>query len=118
MTAPLPPTDLDSREPLLLEIPSGATLHRFYTAAYDPIFFDKSKLGRFNSPDGSFGVLSTAGNTAGAFAETFLRTPGRTLIDIDFMRRKAYVRLTVTRTLKLIRLAQDRRPWHMLDLAL
>nr|WP_153441997.1 RES family NAD+ phosphorylase [Sinorhizobium terangae] len=89
----------------MLEIPSGATLHRFYTAAYDPIFFDKSKLGRFNSPDGSFGVLYTAGNTAGAFAETFLRTPGRTLIDIDFMRRKAYVRLTVTRTLKLIRLA-------------
>lgn len=105
MTAPLPPPDLDSREPLLIEIPSGATIHRFYTAIYDPIYFDKSKLGRFNAPDGTFGVLYTAGSKAGAFAETFLRTPGRTLIESDFLRRKAYVRLTVVRTLKLIRLA-------------
>lgn len=57
MTAPLPPRDLSSRDPLLVEIPKGTTLHRFYSAAYDPIYFDRSELGRFNAPDGSYGVL-------------------------------------------------------------
>jgi RES domain len=105
VTAPLPPPDLNSRNPLLVEIPKGTILHRFYTAAYDPIYFDRSKLGRFNAPDESFGVLYTAENKAGAFAETFLRTPGRTLIGSDLLKRKAYLRLSVTRTMHLVRLA-------------
>lgn len=105
MTAPSPPPDLDSREPLLVELPSGTTLHRFHTAAFEPIFFDKSKLGRFNAADGSFGVLYAAESEAGAFAESFLRTPGRTLIDGDLLKKKAYVRLTTTEDLKFIRLA-------------
>jgi hypothetical protein len=41
----------------------------------------------------------------GAFAETFLRQPGRTLIDASLLRRKAYVRLEITNDLRLIRLA-------------
>ena len=41
----------------------------------------------------------------GAFAETFLRQPGRTLIDTGLLRRKAYVRLEITADLTLIRLA-------------
>lgn len=75
MTVPLPPHDLDARDPLLVDIPAGTTLDRFYTAAYDPIFFDTSTLGRFNAPDASYGVLYVSENTAGAFAESFLRTP-------------------------------------------
>lgn len=105
MTPLLPPADLNSREPLLVEIPQGSSLHRIYTAAYEPLFFDKSKLGRFNAPDSSYGVLYTAENKAGAFAEVFLRTPGRTLIDSALMSSKAYVQFTVTRALHLIRLA-------------
>ena len=105
MTAPLPPPDLNSRDPLLVEVSKGAILHRFYTAAHDPIHFDRSELGRFNAPDRSFGVLYVADDETGAFAETFLRTPGRTLIDRALLSRKAYVRLRATRALKLIRLA-------------
>lgn len=105
MSGPLPPQNLNSREPELVEIPEGTVVHRFYSAAHDPIYFDKSGLGRFNAPDGSYGVLYTAENPAGAFAETFLRTPGRTLIDRDLIDRKAYVRLSVTRPLRLIRMA-------------
>ena len=60
MTGPLPSPDLTLREPELVEIPKGTIIHRFYTASYDPIFFDKSVLGRFNAPDGSFGVLYAA----------------------------------------------------------
>ena len=62
-------------------------------------------MGRFNVPDASFGVLYSAKTSAGAFAEIFLRTLGRRLIDIDQIRRKAYVRLTAKRKLILIRLA-------------
>jgi RES domain len=105
VSGPLPPPDLNSREPELVEIPKGTIIHRFYSAAYDPIYFDKSQQGRFNAPDQSYGVLYTAENPAGAFAETFLRTPGRTLIDSDLLDRKAYVRLSVTRSLRLIRMA-------------
>ncbi len=105
MSGPLPPPDLNSRQPELVEIPKGTVIHRFYSAAYDPIYFDKSQQGRFNLPDETYGVLYTAENPAEAFAETFPRTPGRTLIDGDLLDRKAYVRLSVTRSLRLIRMA-------------
>ncbi|MER8383875.1 RES family NAD+ phosphorylase [Mesorhizobium sp. M1399] len=84
---------------------AGQEVHRFYTAKFGPIFFDKSTAGRFNALDASYGVLYAAKETSGAFAETFLRTPGRTLIDTDILQRKAYVRLIIERDLKLIRLA-------------
>ncbi|WP_292271714.1 RES domain-containing protein [Mesorhizobium sp.] len=88
-----------------MDLSAGQEVHRFYTAKWGPIFFDGSTEGRFNAPDASYGVLYAARKTNGAFAETFLRTPGRTLIDADLLKRKAYVRLLVQRDLKLIRLA-------------
>jgi len=105
VTAPLPPDDLGHRSPRLLRLRQGTLAHRFYTAKYDPIFFDTSRLGRLNAPDGSYGVLYAAREAYGAFAETFLRLPGRTLIDASMLSRKAYVRLEITADLRLIRLA-------------
>jgi len=105
VSAPLPPEDLASRRPRLVRLRKGAVLHRFYPAEYEPIFFDSSQLGRFNSPDGSYGVLYTAREAYGAFAETFLRQPGRTLIDAGLLRRKAYARVEIATDLNLIRLA-------------
>jgi hypothetical protein len=74
----------------------------------DPIFFDRSQEGRLNAPDGSYGVLYIARGAEGAFAETFLRRPGLTLIDDGLLHRKAYVRLKVTSRLKLIKFAGPR----------
>ena len=105
MSAPRPPDDLAGRRPRLVRLKKDTVLHRFYPAEYEPIFFDSSRLGRFNSPDGSYGVLYAARETYGSFAETFLRQPGRTLIDADLLRRKAYARLEITRDLTLVRLA-------------
>ncbi|MFG1466666.1 RES family NAD+ phosphorylase [Xanthobacter sp. DSM 24535] len=104
MSTPLPPADLHARDPELVVLPADADLHRFYTATYDPIYFDRSQLGRFNAPDASYGVLYGAQEVAGAFAETFLRTPRNTLIDADFLGRKGYVRLRTTRELRLVKL--------------
>jgi hypothetical protein len=104
VTAPQPPGDLARRDPLFVELPTSTSLHRFYTAAREPVFFDRGHNGRFNGPDGSYGVLYAAASPAGAFAETFLREPGRTLLPADLLARKAYVELRVLRALTLIRL--------------
>ncbi len=104
MIAPLPPPDLASRDPVLITLEAGEILHRFFTATYDPIHFDRTRGGRLNAPDGSYGVLYTAKDARGAFAETFLREPGRTLIPSDLLATKAYVQLRVTRSLVLIKL--------------
>lgn len=90
MSAPLPPADLSRRDPQLFTLAKGHIVHRFYTVRHDPIFFDKSQQGRLNAPDGSYGVLYVARDVEGAFAETFLRRPGLTLIDDGFLRAKAY----------------------------
>jgi hypothetical protein len=105
VTAPLPPGDLATRDPLVLQLGAGEIVHRFFTAAYEPLYFDRSLDGRLNAPDGSYGVLYCAKTQAGAFAETFLRQPGRTLLPADLIQSKAYVRLQITRRLRLIRLA-------------
>jgi hypothetical protein len=58
-----------------------------------------------NAPDGSYGVLYASQTTQGAFAETFLRSPGLRQIDPNLLARKAYVQLEVTRALTLVELA-------------
>jgi hypothetical protein len=102
VTSPRPPTDLDRREPVLVRLDAGVVLHRFHAKGNDPIHFDRSAGGRFNAPDGSYGVLYAARRPVGAFAETFLRSPGRRLIDPGLMGRKAYARLEVSRPMTLI----------------
>jgi hypothetical protein len=86
-----------------LNLTAGSILHRFYSSKKDPIYFDRSTDGRFNAPSGNYGVLYAAREDYGAFAETFLRRPGATLIDDDLLVRKAYVRLETTSDLLLIK---------------
>jgi hypothetical protein len=100
---PLPPLDIVRRAPALHVLKSGALLHRFFTKPYEPVHFDRSDRGRFNAPDGSYGVLYAAEAPAGAFAETFLRAPGRTLLPPDLLAAKAYVSFKVERPVRLIR---------------
>jgi hypothetical protein len=83
---------------------AGDILHRFYRAELDPIFYDKSREGRLNSPDGSYGVLYAAATLNGAFAETFLRTPGRTQIGSDQIGRRSYARLRARGSLNFVKL--------------
>ncbi len=105
MSPPLPPSDLAARTPEFTRLAAGAPIHRFYTKARDPIFFDTSTGGRLNATDASYGVLYGAREEAGAFAETFLRRPGRTLIDPAFLAIKAYVRMEAVAELILVKLA-------------
>jgi hypothetical protein len=86
-------------------LPSTTILYRFFDRAYEPVYFDRTLNGRLNAPDGAYGVLYTALSVNGAFAETFLRTPGMRQIDPRLLARKAYVRLELLRGLSLIELA-------------
>lgn len=104
MSGPLPPPDLNRRKPRLVELPPGTVFHRFYQLSFEPIYFDPSLQGRFNAPDGSYGVLYGARTIDGAFAETFLRQPGRTLLFADFVAARGCVELQNSRPLNLIEL--------------
>lgn len=104
MKHPAPPSDLASRLPRLRALQAGTVLHRFHNAALGPVFFDRGTTSRLNAPDGRFGVLYTALSAAGAFAETFLRTPGATLLDPDLVAQKACAALALQREVRLIEL--------------
>lgn len=105
MSAPLPPADIKNRHPDTVSIAKGTICHRFFATAREPLFFDRGTSGRLNAPDGRFGVIYLAENRDGAFAETFLRVPGRTLLPPDLLSQKAYVAFRMTRDLTLIKLA-------------
>jgi len=100
--SPLPPADLARRTPLEVWLRPIEILHRFFNAAYNPIYFDRGRDGRLNAPDDAYGVLYVAKAARGAFAETFLRNPGLTLLPTDLLARKAYVTIKVLRPLKLV----------------
>lgn len=102
MSPPRPPADVAGRTPELATVPTGAILHRFYRKPFDPIHHDRSLLGRLNAPDASYGVLYAAERPGGAFAETFLRTPGRRTLDPALQAGKGYVALDVLRDMTLI----------------
>ena len=99
---PKPPADLNSRTPRLLTLGPGTIVHRFYTTSNDPLYFDRSLDGRLNAPDGSYGVLYAAAKANGAFAETFLRTTGRRMIDPKLTSKKGYVAYEVVSPLNII----------------
>lgn len=100
MTTPLPPEDFARRDIVVYELAPGATIERFYPAQYEPIYFGLG-AGRFNAPDDSFKTLYAAENLRGAFAETFLRAPGRTLLPIDLLAARARATLQIQRNLRL-----------------
>jgi hypothetical protein len=104
VSGPRPPADLAARRPEIVRLVASTVVHRFYAKGRNPVYFDRSSLGRFNAPDGSFGVLYVADAAHGAFAETFLRSPGRTLLDVGLLGDKAYVTLRLVSDVTLIRL--------------
>ncbi|MCE6957865.1 RES family NAD+ phosphorylase [Cereibacter sphaeroides] len=101
---PLPPADIALRTPLVRTMPAGARLHRFHDRAFGPIWFGRAGTGRLDDADHSYGVLYVAEGEDGAFSETFLRRPGRNLIDPAVLARKSYTILSCRRDLVLARL--------------
>jgi hypothetical protein len=103
LPAPEPPPDLHRRKLVIEELPTGTQIHRFHTAIYPATFFDTTQGGRFNSPDGSYGVMYAALDRRGAFAETFLRNVGSTVISETFVESKACGAYTLTKDIRAVR---------------
>lgn len=104
---PRPPVNLAKRKPILRTLPVGHSVHRFYSKAHAPLYFDRAQgggAGRFNAPDGSYGVMYVSEQRDGGFAETFLRNPDATLVSLKLIMAKGYVRFETTRELALVQL--------------
>lgn len=71
------------------------------------MYFDRSRSGRLNAPDGTYDVMYTTMTVRGAFADTFLRHPGVNLIDDDRLRNRACARLEARSELHLVKLCGE-----------
>ncbi len=102
MTArPFPPADIATRVPIIETLAAGTIIYRFYSNGFDPVYFPEDTGGRLNAPDGAYGTLYAARSTGGAFAETFLRNAGKTLIDDAIVKKKGMVELRLVAELYL-----------------
>jgi hypothetical protein len=102
---PLPPADLDARELPIHLTPSATILHRVHASGFGALFFGpapgKPPRGRWDAPDGEFGVCYLAEEAHVGFAETFLREPGVTLIEEADMASRSLARIEARRDLRL-----------------
>ncbi len=102
---PQPPADISSRSPLIFTLTEGTRLCRIHRRDKDPIFFGRTLDNRFNSPDGTYGVLYAGLDEFCAFIETLGQETGVAIVTRASLEERHLSYLTVTRTLKLIDLA-------------
>jgi len=105
---PAPPADLHTRRLPLQKLPPDTPLWRVHDDRRDPIWFGPAPgagpHGRFDAGAAEFRVCYVALSPAAAFAETFLRNPGRRMLDRTFLGSRALTALTNRRPLSLVRL--------------
>lgn len=97
---PPPPTDLPSRTLPIVEY--RGPWRRLCRADRDPVHFGASGGGRFDAPDGSYGVLYIAEDAHGAFIETFGRQTGIAYIVRSELRLRSLGVIEATRSLRLV----------------
>ena len=71
---------------------------RMHPVEYDPVFFGKTGLGRFDDPESEYGVLYAAEDAFGAFVESFGRAPGRNIVSWPKLRSRPLSRIGVAET--------------------
>jgi hypothetical protein len=88
---------------------SGRLLFRIHATVHEPIYFGRAASqrlsGRWDAPDQGYGVcyLADAAHPYVAFAERFLREPGRTLIPESELRRASLTTLILRRDIQVVR---------------
>jgi hypothetical protein len=84
-------------------IEPGTALWRVHDESREPEWFGAAPgtppRSRFDAPGGEFGVCYLALSPEAAFAETFLRNPGRRMLDRTLIASRALSRLTPARPL-------------------
>ncbi len=79
----------------------GRMLWRIHRQAHPALHFSRH-AGRFDSPDGSFGVLYAALDFACAFAETLVRNPARRLVGWPDIAARAVTQFRLAEALPLV----------------
>jgi hypothetical protein len=69
---------------------------------HGPIFFGKAGLNRFDSPDGSYGVVYAGRDAHCAFVETFGSVAGTSVVTTSGLKNRALSELKPVRPLRLI----------------
>jgi hypothetical protein len=102
---PEPPSDLGGRSPLFVKITRGTVFSRIHNRSTGPVFFGRSGGNRFDSPDGSFGVLYVGFDEHCAFIETFGQDTGIRVVTRRALAQRHLSYLEVTEPLNLVDLA-------------
>jgi len=105
---PQPPSDLHARRLPLRTLALKTVLWRIHDDRWHPIWFGPAEgagpHGRFDVAAGEFRVCYVGLSAAAAFAETFLRNPGRRVLDRTLLGSRAISTVTNHRPLSLVRL--------------
>lgn len=99
---PDPPAGFGSLEFPLEWLPPEARLWRFHSSSHGAIYFGHEVLGRFDDPQGEFGVLYAAQDIEGAFAETFGRLRDPRLLTRRELGGRTLSLVTVTHAVALV----------------
>jgi hypothetical protein len=91
-----------------MDVPAGGTFVRIHRSDRSPVFFSPGEgrpaAGHFDSAGGLFGVLYLAFTFEGALAETVLRNPARRLVGFGEIAARSLAVLSVSRTVRLVRM--------------
>lgn len=104
---PDPPSDLADRSPLLYKLEPGTILSRIHRRDKGPVFFGRTGGDRFDSPNGSFGVLYVGMDESCAFVETFLQDTGIRVVSRHELEQRHLAHLELTMPLVVIDLSHS-----------
>jgi len=103
---PLPPVDLAAFPLPLTRWERRSIVVRIHRLKYGPLHWSGGRgnppAGRFDSANGSFGVLYAAQEFTGAFAETILRQPRQLLISLSEIEARGLSILATTADIDLV----------------
>jgi hypothetical protein len=102
---PRPPQDLQARDLPIEVVRAGTILSRIHRTEFGPIVFGPAPGaapgGRWDAPAGEFRVCYLAEEPQTAFAETFLRMSGETILDPADVADRSLAEVIVMRDLRL-----------------
>lgn len=104
---PGPPGNLADSSPLLHRFEPGTIFARIHHRDREPVFFGRTRRNRFDSPDGSFGVLYVGVDESCAFVETFLQDTGIRVVSRQELQLRHLARLELTVPLTVVDLSRS-----------
>src|SRR5277367_1230089 len=102
---PGPPPDIHARKITVIDFHDR--MFRTHGINRNPVYFGRGGQHRFDSPDGSYGVLYAGCDEYCAFIETFARAAGAATITTTELKGRCLAELKGTRTLRLLDLTQS-----------